>query len=74
MLCVDNDPQGDSSSVFGYDPDLALSDLEAMGIPADRYVAGHFGSLLSPDLRVRCFDPLTFEEVVKSHSVKTVHT
>ncbi|KAI3488608.1 hypothetical protein L1887_47377 [Cichorium endivia] len=65
VLCVDNDPQGDSSSVFGYDPDLALSDLEAMGIPADRYVAGHFGSLLSPDLRVRCFDPMTFEEVVK---------
>lgn len=65
VLVIDNDPQGDSSSVFGYDPDLSPNDLEAMGIPADRYVSGHFGSLLTPDLRVRCFDALSFDEVVK---------
>lgn len=65
VLILDNDPQGDSSSVLGYDPDLTRSDLEAMGIPADRYVAGNLGNLLSADLRSRHFDPLKFEEVVK---------
>lgn len=65
VLCIDNDAQGDTSSVFGYDPDLSLSDLESMGIPSERYVAGHFGNLLSPDLRVRCFEPMSFDEVVK---------
>ncbi|MHC8403499.1 ParA family protein [Pseudomonas sp. MDT1-17] len=64
-LVIDNDPQGDTSSVFGYDPDLELDDLEAMKIPADRYVSGHLGNLLSPDLRVRCFDVKSFDQIVK---------
>lgn len=65
VLIIDNDPQGDSSSELGYDPDLAKSDLEAMGIPLERYVDGNLGNLLSPELRGRQFEPLTFEQVVK---------
>lgn len=65
VLVIDNDPQGDTSSVFGYDPDRSPEDLESMGIPQDRYVGGHFGNLLSPELRVRCFDQKSFDEVVK---------
>ncbi|MEB0222061.1 ParA family protein [Pseudomonas sp. AB12(2023)] len=64
-LVVDNDPQGDTSSVFGYDPDLELEDLADMGIPADRHVNGHLGNLLSPDLRVRCFEEKSFDQIVK---------
>ncbi len=65
VLVIDNDPQGDLSSMFGYDPDLEPSDLEALGIPADRYVDGHLGSILSRDLRGRMFDPKSFSDVVK---------
>jgi chromosome partitioning protein len=65
VLVVDNDPQGDTSSVFGYDPDLSLEDLASLGIPAERYVGGNFGYLLGPDLRIRMFEPMPFSEVVK---------
>ncbi|MGG4660493.1 AAA family ATPase [Pseudomonas vlassakiae] len=65
ILIIDNDPQGDSSSELGYDPDLSRSDLESMGIPPERYVEGNFGNLLSPELRGRQFEPMPFEQVVK---------
>ncbi|KIU54497.1 plasmid partitioning protein ParA [Pseudomonas putida] len=65
ILIIDNDPQGDSSSELGYDPDLARSDLESMGIPPERYVEGNLGNLLSPELRGRQFEPLSFEQVIK---------
>jgi chromosome partitioning protein len=64
-LIIDNDPQGDTSSMLGYDPDLGPEDLTEMGIPQDRLVDGHLGNLISPLLRMRAFDPKTLNEVIK---------
>jgi chromosome partitioning protein len=64
-LIIDNDPQGDTSSMLGYDPDLGPEDLTEMGIPQDRLVDGHLGNLISPLLRMRAFDPKTLDEVIK---------
>ncbi|XFB06489.1 AAA family ATPase [Azotobacter salinestris] len=64
-LIIDNDPQGDSSCMLGYDPDLSDADLKAMGIPADRLVDGHLGNLVSPLLRMRPFPGKTLNEVIK---------
>lgn len=64
-LIVDNDPQGDSSSMLGYDPDLDPDDLVEMGIPADRLVDGHLGNLISPLLRMRPFETKTLDQVIK---------
>ncbi|OSO70528.1 Sporulation initiation inhibitor protein Soj [Pseudomonas syringae pv. actinidiae] len=64
-LIIDNDPQGDTSSMLGYDPDLGPEDLTEMGIPQDRLVDGHLGNLVSPLLRMRAFDPKTLDEVIK---------
>jgi cellulose biosynthesis protein BcsQ len=46
VLVIDNDPQGDASSMFGYDPDLLPEELEEMGVDPDRAVAGHWGNVL----------------------------
>ncbi|MFG0338806.1 MULTISPECIES: ParA family protein [Pseudomonas] len=46
VLIVDNDPQADSTSSFGYDPDLSANELEELGVPRDRAVEGHIGNLL----------------------------
>ncbi|RBB97337.1 ParA family protein [Pseudomonas sp. MWU12-2115] len=64
-LIIDNDPQGDSSSMLGYDPDLDPDDLMEMGIPADRLVDGHLGNLISPLLRMRPFEAKTLDQVIK---------
>ena len=64
-LIIDNDPQGDTSSMLGYDPDLGPDDLEEMGIPADRLVDGHLGNLISPLLRMRPFEAKTLAQVIK---------
>lgn len=64
-LIIDNDPQGDTSSMLGYDPDFGPDDLDEMGIPADRLVDGHLGNLISPMLRMKAFDPKTLDEVIK---------
>jgi len=64
-LLIDNDHQGDSSSMLGYDPDLDPDDLKEMGIPADRLVDGHLGNLISPLLRMRPFEPKTLDQVIK---------
>jgi chromosome partitioning protein len=64
-LIIDNDPQGDTSSMLGYDPDFGPDDLEEMGIPADRLVDGHLGNLISPMLRMKAFDPKTLDDVIK---------
>ncbi|WP_455233581.1 ParA family protein [Geopseudomonas aromaticivorans] len=45
-LVIDNDPQGDVSGIFGYDPDYTAEELLEVGIPADRAVDGHFCNLL----------------------------
>ncbi|MBD8577529.1 AAA family ATPase [Pseudomonas syringae] len=64
-LLVDNDPQGDSSTMLGYDPDLDPDDLKEMGIPADRLVDGHVGNLISPLLRMRPFETKSLDQVIK---------
>jgi chromosome partitioning protein len=64
-LIIDNDPQGDTSSMLGYDPDLGPDDLKEMGIPAEQLVDGHLGNLISPLLRMRPFDAKTLAQVIK---------
>ncbi|WP_122744939.1 ParA family protein [Pseudomonas viridiflava] len=64
-LIIDNDPQGDTSNMLGYDPDLSPDDLTEMKIPSDRLVDGHFGNLLSPLLRMKPFSEKTLAEVIK---------
>ncbi len=64
-LLIDNDPQGDSSTMLGYDPDLDPDDLKEMGIPADRLVDGHLGNLISPLLRMRPFENKSLDQVIK---------
>lgn len=44
-LLVDNDPQGDATSMLSFDPDLSVAELEEMGHPASRAVELHFGHL-----------------------------
>ncbi|MBD9634559.1 MULTISPECIES: ParA family protein [Pseudomonas] len=65
VLVIDNDPQGDTSSMFDYDADLSYEDLEAFGIPKDRIVDGHLGNLIAPLLRMKPFETKTLEQVVK---------
>lgn len=65
VLLVDNDPQGDTSCMLGYDPDLMPEDLAEMGIPADRFVDGHLGHLVSPLLRMTPFQTKPLDEVIK---------
>ncbi|MEE5177130.1 ParA family protein [Pseudomonas alliivorans] len=64
-LIIDNDPQGDTSNMLGYDPDLSPDDLIEMNIPSDRLVDGHFGNLLSPLLRMKPFSEKTLADVIK---------
>lgn len=61
-LIIDNDPQGDASSMLGYDPDLTGDELQEMGIPADRAIDGHLGNLLGIS---GLFQPMTLEQVIK---------
>lgn len=65
VLVIDNDPQGDTSCMFGYDSDLSYEDLEAMGIPRDRIVDGHLGNLIAPLLRMKPFETKSLADVVK---------
>lgn len=61
VLLIDNDPQGDATSMLGYDPDHLPDELVEMGIPASRAVNGHFGNIL----RLINVQPLLLEELVK---------
>lgn len=65
VLIIDNDPQGDTSCLLGYDPDLGPEDLQEMQIPADRLVDGHLGNLISPLLRTRMFESKALADVIK---------
>jgi cellulose biosynthesis protein BcsQ len=64
-LIIDNDPQGDTSSLLGYDPDFGPDDLAEMGIPLDRLVDSHLGNLISPMLRMKAFEHKTLDQVIK---------
>lgn len=46
VLLIDNDPQADATSMFGYDPDLTAEELEEVGVPGSRAVDGHIGNLM----------------------------
>ncbi|MDT4828953.1 plasmid partitioning protein RepA [compost metagenome] len=65
VLIIDNDPQGDTSCMLGYDPDLSPEDLQEMNIPADRIVDWHLGHLISPLLRMRPFEGKKLSDVIK---------
>lgn len=62
VLLVDNDPQGDSTSMLGYDPDLEPDELEEMGIPRDRGISGHLGNLLRLNTT---FEHMELKDVIK---------
>lgn len=61
-LIIDNDPQGDATQMLGYDPDLEPHELEELGIPADRSVAGSIGNLLGDQVNMQA---KSFDEIVK---------
>ncbi|GGM31021.1 chromosome partitioning protein ParA [Pseudomonas asuensis] len=61
-LVIDNDPQGDASSMFGYDPDLTVEELEEIGVPGERSVNGHLGNLMRLG---NAYQPMTLDEVIK---------
>lgn len=61
VLIIDNDPQGDSTSMLGYDPDLSVKELAELGVPGDRAVDGHLGNLLG----VSTYNQKTLEQVIK---------
>ena len=61
VLVVDNDPQGDSTSMVGYDPDLSANELVELGVPGDRAVDGHLGNLLG----VSMYPQKSLDEVIK---------
>lgn len=65
VLLVDNDPQGDSSCMLGFDPDLMPNELAELGIPADRFVDGNLGNLITPLLRMSPFNTKTLSEVIR---------
>src|SRR5690606_7933071 len=45
-LMIDNDPQGDTSTMLGYDPDLTPEELAELGIDPDRGITAHLGNLI----------------------------
>lgn len=61
-LIIDNDPQGDVSSMLGYDPDLTPEELIELGLPPDRAVDGHIGNLMGIG---NMYQPKTLAEVIK---------
>ncbi|HIH2745445.1 TPA: ParA family protein [Burkholderia lata] len=61
-LVIDNDPQADISTMFGYDPDLEPHELSEMGIPLDRGIDGNLGNLLWIS---NLFKQKTLDEVIK---------
>jgi len=62
VLMIDNDQQGDLTSMLGYDPDLTPEELEELGAPRDIAVDGHFGNVLAMGSR---FEKKTLDSVIK---------
>lgn len=61
-LIIDNDPQGDVSTMLGYDPDQTREDLTELGVPADRAIDGHIGSLMHLN---NFFTKMSLDDVIK---------
>jgi chromosome partitioning protein len=54
VLVIDNDSQGDCTTMFGYDPDRTAEELVEDSIDPSRAVDGHFGNLLAlPNSRMQ---------------------
>jgi cellulose biosynthesis protein BcsQ len=62
VLLIDNDPQGDASSMLGYDPDLKPEEMEQYGVSPDRAVTAHLGNLIPLG---SMFNTMPLNEVVK---------
>ncbi len=63
VLLVDNDPQGDATSMLGYDPDRSPEELKEEGLPADLGITGHWGNLLPlPNSRT---EPMVLDQIIK---------
>jgi chromosome partitioning protein len=63
VLLIDNDPQGDTSSMLGYDPDLTPEEMEQFGLDPDRAVTAHLGNLIPLG---SMFNKMKLEDVVKT--------
>lgn len=63
VLLIDNDPQGDASSMLGYDPDLKPEEMEQYGVSPDRAVTAHLGNLIPLG---SMFKTMSLAEVVKT--------
>ena len=46
VLLIDNDPQGDTTTMLSYDPDLDAEELQDLGQPASRAVNYHLGHIM----------------------------
>ncbi|SIQ98721.1 ParA family protein [Aquipseudomonas alcaligenes] len=62
VLLIDNDPQGDATSMLGYDPDLTPEELVDMGVPPERAVNGSLGNIIATS---SLFAPKSLDEVIK---------
>ncbi|EPQ6625304.1 TPA: AAA family ATPase [Pseudomonas aeruginosa] len=62
VLLIDNDPQGDATSMLGYDPDLTPEELVDLGIPADRAVNGSLGNIIATS---SLFAPKGLADIIK---------
>lgn len=63
VLLIDNDPQGDATSMLGYDPDLTPEELQELGIPVDRAVEGSLGNVLASSQNL--FPSKSLDQVIK---------
>jgi len=62
VLLVDNDPQGDATSMFGYDPDLTEAEVSEAGLSPDRFVKGSLGNVIGIS---SLFPPMALQDVIK---------
>lgn len=63
VLLIDNDPQGDASTMLGYDPDLTSEEMKSLGYSEDRAISAHLGNLLQLG---GMFPRMSLSEVVKT--------
>ena len=62
VLLIDNDPQGDASTMLGYDPDLTPEEMESIGLQKDRAINAHLGNLIPLGA---FFNGMSLDDVIK---------